>query len=85
MDFGSVNWLAVIVSVIAAMVIGYIWYNPAVFYRPWLAGIGKSWENRPAGPMTSLFIFTILAAFVEAASLAFVLPAMPPQTLAWVP
>src|SRR5512143_3587933 len=76
MDLGSINWLAVVVSVIAAMVIGYIWYNPAVFYKPWLAGIGKSWENRPTGPMASLFVFTILAALVEAVALAFVLKAM---------
>ena len=76
MDLGSINWLAVVVSVMAAMVIGYIWYSPAVFYKPWLAGIGKSWENRPTSPMASLFVFTILAALVEAVALAFVLKAM---------
>lgn len=76
MDLGSINWLAVLASVVAAMVIGYIWYNPAVFYKPWLAGIGKSWENRPTGPMPMLFVFTILAALVEAVALALVLKTM---------
>ena len=76
MDFGSINWLAVIVSVIAGMAIGFAWYNPAVFYKPWLEGIGRNWQERPTSPMAPLFIFTILATFVEAVSLAFVLPAM---------
>lgn len=82
MDFGSINWLAIIVSVIAGMVIGFVWYNPAVFYKPWLAGIGRNWESRPTGPMASLFVFTILAAFVEAVSLAFVLNVMHATTAA---
>lgn len=76
MDFGSINWLAVLVSVIASMVIGYIWYSPSVFYKPWLAGIGKSWDNRPTSPMPMLFVFTILASLVEAVALAFVLKTM---------
>ena len=29
-DFTHANWLAVIIAAVAAMVIGYIWYMPAV-------------------------------------------------------
>ena len=76
MDFGSINWLAVIVSVIASMIIGSIWYHPSVFYKPWLATLGKSWENRPRGAMVSMYAFTIIAALVEAVALAFVLKSM---------
>jgi hypothetical protein len=42
MDFGSINWLAVIASVIASIIIGSIWYHPSVFYKPWLATLGKT-------------------------------------------
>ena len=80
MDFGSINWLAVVVSVIASMVIGFIWYSPSVFYKPWLAGIGKSWENRPMSPMPMLFVWTILASLVEAVALAVVLNTMGSNT-----
>ena len=76
MDFGSINWLAVIVCVIASVVIGSVWYHPAVFYKTWLAGLGKTWENRPQGAMVSMYVFTILAALVEAVALAFVLKTM---------
>ncbi len=83
MDFGSINWLAVIVCVIASMVIGFIWYSPQVFYKTWLAGIGRTWEDRPMGsPSPMLFVFTIIAAFVEAVALAFVLKTMGSTTAA---
>jgi hypothetical protein len=76
MDFGSINWLAVVASVIASIIIGSIWYHPAVFYKPWLAGLGKTWENRPQGAMVSMYVFTIIAALVEAVALAFVVKTM---------
>jgi len=78
MDFGSINWLAVIVSVIASIIIGSIWYHPSVFYKPWLATLGKSWENRPQGGqgMVGMYAFTIIAALVEAVALALVLKTM---------
>ena len=76
MDFGSINWLAVLVSVIASILIGSVWYHPAVFYKPWLATLGKSWENRSQSPVTSLYVFTIIAAFVETVALAFMLKTM---------
>ena len=41
MNMGSVNWLAVIVCVVVAMVSGFIWYHPAVFFKAWWRGISK--------------------------------------------
>src|SRR5574338_742460 len=78
MDMSSVNWIAVIICVVLGMIIGAIWFSPKVFYTIWRKGIGKSeTEMRMAqggGPM--LWILTVLAAFVEATALAFLLPAM---------
>jgi hypothetical protein len=81
MDFGSVNWLAVAVCVVASIVIGSIWYHPAVFYKPWLATLGRKWEDRPGagaagGAMVGMYVFTIIAALVEAVALAFILQNM---------
>ncbi len=83
MNFGSINWLAVLVSVIASVVIGSIWYHPAVFYKPWLATLGRRWEDRPqgSGSMVSMYVFTILAALVEAAAVAFALNTIGARTL----
>jgi hypothetical protein len=78
MDFSSINWLAVLASVVASIVIGSIWYHPAVFYKPWLATLGRKYEDRPQGSsgMVGLYVFTIIAALVEAVSLALVLNTM---------
>jgi len=41
MDFGSVNWLAVVVCVVLAMISGLVWYHPKLFFPAWWEGIGK--------------------------------------------
>jgi len=75
MDFSSVNWIAVVVCVVVAMVSGFIWYHPAVFFKPWWRGIGKEGtEMGQANPM--IYVFTIIAAFVEAVSVALMLNVM---------
>jgi hypothetical protein len=64
MDFGSVNWLAVIVCVVVAMISGFIWYHPKLFFPAWWGGIGRSGE--PGNPNPMIWVFTIIAAFVQA-------------------
>lgn len=61
MDLGSVNWLAIIVCIIAVMVSGFIWYHPKVFFPAWWAGLGKS--SDPGNPDPMIWVFTILASF----------------------
>ena len=80
MGISNVNWLAVIVCVIVAMVSGFIWYHPSVFFKPWWRGIGK--EGTEAGdPNPMIYVFTIIAAFVEAVSVSFMLNVMGSNTL----
>lgn len=75
MDFSSVNWIAVVVCVVVSMVSGFIWYHPAVFFKPWWRGIGKEeTEMGQANPM--IYVFTLIAAFVEAVSVALMLNVM---------
>ena len=63
----SVNWFAVIVSAIANMLIGAIWFG--VFAEPWLEGIGKTreWANesqRPTDYITALVNSLLMAFFL---------------------
>jgi len=75
MDFSNINWLAVIVCVVVAMVSGFIWYHPSVFFKPWWRGIGKEGTDMGnANPV--IYVFTIIAAFVEAVSVALMLNVM---------
>ena len=80
MDMSNINWLAVIVCVIVAMVSGFIWYHPSVFFKPWWRGIGKG-ETGPGNPNPMIYVFTIIAAFVEAVSVALLLNVMGSNTL----
>jgi len=38
MDFGSVNWIGVVVCVILNVIAGFVWYHPRVFFKPWVEG-----------------------------------------------
>lgn len=41
----QINWLAVLLAFIASMVIGFVWYLPAVLGNRWMAAIGKTEED----------------------------------------
>ena len=80
MDLGSVNWLAVIVCVVLALISGFIWYHPKVFFPAWWEGIGKAGE--PGDPNPMIYVFTLIAAFVQAISISFMLNVMGGTTAA---
>ncbi|HLF75379.1 MAG TPA: DUF1761 domain-containing protein [Anaerolineales bacterium] len=80
MDLGSVNWLAVIVCVVVAMISGFVWYHPKAFFPAWWAGIGRSGE--PGNPNPMIYVFTIIAALVEAVSVALLVNTMGSTTAA---
>ena len=78
MDMGSINWLAVVVCVVIAMLSGFGWYHPKVFYPAWWAGIGKSEQTGNPNPI--IYVFTIIAALVEAVAVALILHVMGSMT-----
>jgi hypothetical protein len=41
----QINWLAVLLAFVASMVIGFLWYMPAVLGNRWMAAIGKTEED----------------------------------------
>lgn len=81
MDFSSVNWLAVVACVVAAMVIGGVWFSPKVFYPAWWKAIGKTDKDGPGMTnMPMLWGLTVLAAFVQATFMALMVNAMGSMT-----
>lgn len=76
MDFSTVNWLAVIVCVVVSMISGSIWYNPRTFFPIWWKGIGKTGEPGMQGNMGMTWTLTILASFVQAIAMSFMVDAM---------
>ena len=77
MDMSSINWLAILICVVVSMASGSVWYHPKVFFPAWCKGIGKSEaEMKAANPNPMIWVLTILAAFVEAVSVALMLRVM---------
>ncbi len=63
-----VNYVAVIVAAVAAFVLGWLWYSPLLFYKPWMRLRGMDPAAAMAGakmPMGKLVI-ELLRCFVLA-------------------
>ncbi|MFH5878235.1 DUF1761 domain-containing protein [Arthrobacter sp. NA-172] len=44
-SISHINWLAILVAFVSSMVIGFVWYMPAVLGRQWMQAIGKTEED----------------------------------------
>jgi hypothetical protein len=78
MDFGSINWLAVVACVLASMIVGSLWFNPKTFFPIWWKGIGKAEGDVPgvAGAMGMTWGLTVLASLVQAVFMSLMVTAM---------
>jgi len=63
-DFTHVNWLAVIIGAIAGVVIGFIWYMPAVFGKRWAAEGGIELPTGNVNPM--IYVLSVVQSLVTA-------------------
>jgi hypothetical protein len=75
MHFHHINLLAVLVAAIATMVVGFLWYSPLLFAKPWMKEMGydpndkaKTEEmKKSAGPAYGgSFLASIVSAFILA-------------------
>jgi len=70
-----VNYLAVLAAAVVSMVIGFVWYSPAVFGNLWMRIIGKDKISKAEAEQMQkdtkpYFAFMFIAAFAGAAILA---------------
>ena len=40
MHMHNLNWLAILVAAISTMVVGFLWYSPVLFAKPWMREMG---------------------------------------------
>jgi hypothetical protein len=74
----SLNWLAVLVAAISTMVVGFLWYSPLLFAKPWMREMGydpndkaKTEEmKKTAGPA---YAGSMVAGLLSAFTLALIL------------
>ncbi len=65
-----INYWAVLVCGVAAMVLGFIWYMPSVVGNTWMAAIGKTKEQIDGSGANPMMYF---ASYVMAVIMAYVL------------
>ncbi|GAA4967789.1 DUF1761 domain-containing protein [Algibacter aquimarinus] len=64
MDF--LNFPAILVAAVSALVVGFIWYNPKVFGNAWMKEAGMTEEKIKSGNMAKIFIMAFIFAFLLA-------------------
>jgi hypothetical protein len=73
MHFKGVNLLIVLSCAVAAMVVGFAWYSPLLFARPWMKAMGIDPDDKAklaemqksAGPSyAASFVSAMVSAFV---------------------
>jgi hypothetical protein len=75
MHFYNLNWLAILVAAMSTMVIGFLWYSPLLFAKPWMREMGydpndkaKTEEmKKSAGPAyAGSMVASLVSAFILA-------------------
>ena len=67
-----VNYLAVLVATIAVFVLGWLWYSPLLFYKPWMRARGldpaaaMANAKMPAGKLVIEFVRCFVLALLVA-------------------
>ena len=79
MEFGSINWLAVLVAGISSFVVGGIWYSPGLFGKAWMKDNNLTEDDVKKGNKGKIFGWTFIFSLVMAANLGMFL-ADPPAT-----
>ncbi len=64
-----INYLAVLVAAILRIAVGFVWYSPVLFLRPWLKETGVSLEAMRAGTPKALAV-DVAASLLMAFALA---------------
>ena len=67
-----VNYLAVLVAAIAVFVLGWLWYSPLLFYKPWMRARGldpavaMAGAKMPAGKLVIELVRCLVLAYIVA-------------------
>ncbi|GGK30472.1 hypothetical protein GCM10007962_25990 [Yeosuana aromativorans] len=65
----EMNFLAILVAAVSALVVGFIWYNPKVFGNAWMHAAGMTEEQIKGGNMAKIFGMALLFALMLAVTM----------------
>lgn len=78
MVFSELNWWAIVVCSVLAMVMGAVWYSMALFAKPWMKEIGK--KESELGGATAGYVIAMVANVVMTIVLASVVRQFSPAS-----
>ena len=86
MHMHSLNWLAILVSAAASMILGFLWYSPLLFAKAWTREMGYDLNDKAkmdemrksAGPA---YAGSTVASLLSAFTLALILHGMRAESL----
>lgn len=83
----AINWFAVFVASLAFFAVGALWFGPKTFYPTWMKAQGRKIPTEriemTGGETALMFGGTFVAAFIQVATLAFVLELLSQYTIAY--
>lgn len=64
----NVNYIVVLLAAIVSMVIGFLWYSPMLFAKPWMKEMGLTDKSMKEGQkkMGPLYALSLVGSFVMA-------------------
>jgi hypothetical protein len=68
--FSETNWLAVFVTALTSMIVGFIWYNPKVFGTAWMKATGLTMDDSKKSNMGLIFSLSYVCSVVVCAYLS---------------
>jgi hypothetical protein len=78
MDFGTINYFAVLAAAVSTFLIGAVWYSPMMFYNAWLKANNFNDEEVRKASKARMFGWSFVFSFIIALNLALFLNA--PET-----
>jgi Protein of unknown function (DUF1761) len=71
-DFGTINWLGVVVAFAVNFFVGFLWFGPKTFYPLWWKALGKEPSTEPGtgSNMGAVFGATAIAGLILAISMS---------------
>ncbi|MDE0573505.1 DUF1761 domain-containing protein [Demequina sp. B12] len=55
LSFSDISWLGVLLAFIATFVLGWLWYSPGLFFKPWQRAVGFTDEDMKDANMAASF------------------------------
>jgi len=82
MDFSSINWLAVVLCVVASMIIGGFWFNPKTFFPVWWKAVGKEGDDASSSSLSMGLVWGLIvfSSLVQAVFMSLFIHAMGSMT-----